>query len=99
LQGVAYVPRGSVAAGETIVVQGGSNTTIACAGCHGARWTGAEAPPLAGRPPTYIVRQLWAFKTGTRHGNSAAPMQLVTARMTTKDMLEIAAFMASRPSE
>lgn len=94
---VAYVPKGSIAAGRVLVTKGGGRT-IACASCHGADLNGvANVPPLAGRPPTYLVRQLWAYGSGERGGASAAPMQLVAAKLTPNDMLAIAAYLASRP--
>ena len=34
-------------------------------------------PPLAGRSPTYLMRQLLAFQTGERAGAAAAAMQAV----------------------
>jgi cytochrome c553 len=41
----------------------------------------AYSPPLAGRPPTYLVRQLLNLKSGDRRGSLAAPMQAVASTL------------------
>jgi cytochrome c553 len=93
---IAYVPPGSVAAGKALVTTSAVQGMLPCAGCHGARLTGmGDIPPLAGRPPNYIVRQLWGFQSGERHGPLAPLMQLVTAKWTSADMLAVAAYLAS----
>lgn len=95
---IAYVPRGSVAAGETLVTTKAADGTPSCSSCHGTRLTGiGDVPPISGRPPSYLVRQLWEFQSGDRHGASAAIMQSVTSKLTGHEMLEIAAYLASRP--
>jgi cytochrome c553 len=52
-------------------------------------------PPLAGRSPTYILRQLLAFKTGARAGATGQPMQAVVANMRVGNMIDVAAYAAS----
>jgi cytochrome c553 len=95
---VAYVPEGSLAAGEALVTKGGPGRTLACASCHGPKLTGlGDIPPLAGRPPSYIVRQLWAFQSGTRAGELSAGMKPVVVNLTADEMLDIAAYLASLP--
>jgi cytochrome c553 len=95
---VAYVPKGSVAAGKALVMAGAPGTGIACTTCHGLQLTGFGAmPPLAGRPPNYLVRQLWAFQSGERHGEMAGAMRAVASRLSTDEMLAIAAYLASLP--
>jgi cytochrome c553 len=95
---VAYVPRGSVAAGKALVVGGAPGTGIPCTTCHGQQLTGfGVMPPLAGRPPSYLVRQLWEFQSGDRHGEMAGAMQVVASRLSTDEMLTIAAYLASLP--
>lgn len=89
---VARVPVGSVAAGRALV------RADACRTCHGPTLTGfTTAPPIAGRPPTYMVRQLWAFQNGDRTAAEAVPMRLVTEKLTPHDMLCIAAYLATLP--
>jgi cytochrome c553 len=95
---IAYVPRGSVAAGETLVTTMAADGAPPCSGCHGSRLTGVgDVPPIAGRPPSYLVRQLWDFQSGERRGTSAATMRSVTSSLTSHEMLAIAAYLASRP--
>jgi CDP-diacylglycerol diphosphatase len=94
---VAYVPIGALARGKSLVA-GSGRRTIACGGCHGAALTGlGDAPPLAGRPPNYLLRQLWSFQAGERTGKFAAPMQAVVAYLSVDEMLDIAAYTASLP--
>ncbi len=98
---IAYVPFGSVKRGEALVTTGG-NKTIACLACHGADLRGLTVPGvgalpgLAGRSPSYIVRQLFDMKTGLRHGKRVELMKPVVANLGTDDMLAIAAYLASR---
>ncbi len=97
---IAYVPRGSVAAGEKLVTAVAAGRSASCASCHGARLTGfSDIPPIAGRPPSYLVRQLWAFHSGERRGTAAAVMQAETSKLTRTEMLAIAAYVASRPPD
>jgi cytochrome c553 len=93
---VAYVPKGSVAKGETLVRTGGGETT-ACIICHGPALKGVgTAPAIAGRHTGYIVRQLYFFQDGSRSGAVAALMRNVVQRLTDDDMLAIAAYLASQ---
>jgi cytochrome c553 len=54
-------------------------------------------PALAGRSPSYIVRQLWDMHQGTRRGTWSPLMKPVVERLTQDDMLAIAAYLASLP--
>jgi cytochrome c553 len=93
---IAYVPKGSVARGETLVTNGGGKT-IPCAVCHGTTLKGlGEVPPITGRQATYVVRQLFDIQNGSRGGASAALMHQVVEKLTVDDMLDIAAYTASR---
>lgn len=94
---VAYVPPGSMARGEALVVRGGDGRTTACGLCHGPDLRGlGPVPALAGRSPSYIVRQLYDIRHGTRKGSWTALMQDVVERLTIGDMVDIAAYTASR---
>jgi cytochrome c553 len=94
---VAYVPPGSVARGEALVVRGGDGRTTACGLCHGRDLRGlGPVPALAGRSPSYIVRQLYDIRHGKRNGSWTALMQDVVERLTIADMVDIAAYTASR---
>ena len=98
---VAYAPVGSIKRGEELVTRGGGKT-VACSTCHGADLNGAtlpvigETPGLAGRSPSYIVRQLFDLKSGQRHDKRAELMKPVVANLTSGDMLAISAYLASR---
>lgn len=93
---VAYVPRGSVARGEQLVKTGGGKT-LACAGCHEANLRGtAEIPPIAGRSPTYMVRQLVELQRGVRRGVDADQMEPVVSGLTLDDMIDLAAYLATQ---
>jgi len=96
---IAYVPVGSVAKGEELVTTG-AGKTIQCNICHGPGLNGLGfVPGIAGRSPTYAVRQMYDMREGTRRGASAALMQPVVANLTTEDMISIAAYVASLPPE
>ena len=93
---IAYVPVGSVAKGEELI-NGGSGKTLACGICHGSDLRGlGPVPGLAGRSPSYIVRQLYDMKHGVRHGQWTELMKAVVAQLTDEDMVAIAAYTASR---
>jgi cytochrome c553 len=91
---VAYVPTGSIEKGKTLVTTGGGKTT-ACATCHGADLHGAgDVPHIAGRSPSYVVRQLFDIQNSTRTA-SVTFMQQVVANLSRDDMVAVAAYIAS----
>ena len=94
---VAFVPKGSIAKGEALVTRGGDGKTIACTICHGETLHGlVDIPPLAGRTPNYIVRQLFMLQTGERAGSHSPLMAKAVQKLTVDDMLDIAAYLSSR---
>ena len=94
---IAYVPRGSIRAGEALAMTGGNGKTFQCSICHGADYKGVgNVPGLAGRGAIYIFRQLYDIQHGTRSGNAVALMQPVVAKLSQDDMIALAAFMSSR---
>lgn len=94
---VAYVPVGSLERGRAIATTARGDVP-ACVGCHGADLRGVGlVPPLAGRSPSYLLRQLVAFRTGARSGASAAPMRPVASTLGLADMIAVAAYAGSRP--
>jgi cytochrome c553 len=94
---VAYVPPGSIAKGEALVKSGGAGKTVACGTCHGADLKGlGPVPPLAGRSPSYTVRQLFDLQQGVRKGPWSALMKSAVEKLTIDDMIAIAAYTASR---
>jgi cytochrome c553 len=92
---VAYVPPGSVERGQALVAFG-RGKTVACGICHGLDLTGlGPIPGIAGRSPSYIVRQLYDFKTGARAGAWSALMAPVVEELSVDDMISVAAYAAS----
>jgi len=95
---IAYVPVGSIEAGKQLATTGGDGRTVACGGCHGADLKGlGMIPGIAGRSPSYVVRQLYDFKHGARAGVASAAMVPTVAKLTMDDMISLAAFAASLP--
>jgi cytochrome c553 len=93
---VAYVPRGSLQRGKLLVTTGVSGTTVPCAKCHGPGLRGSGAiPRIAGRSPSYIVRQLYDIKAGTRSGTASRQMRPTVQKLTLDDMIAIAGYVAS----
>ena len=94
---VAYVPVGSVKKGEALVTAGAAGKTIQCGICHGPDLKGlGPVPALAGRSPSYIVRQLYDIQHGVRNGPWSELMKAVVSQMSEEDMVSIAAYTASR---
>src|SRR5262249_36138359 len=57
---IAYVPPGSVKKGEALATTGGGGRTVACGACHGPDLKGlGPVPGIAGRSPSYLVRQIY----------------------------------------
>ena len=92
----AYVPVGSLARGEALAKTGGSGTTLACGICHGPALRGVgPIPRIAGRSPTYIVRQLYEFNTGGRSAAASALMKQVVEQLSPGDIIALAAYVSS----
>ena len=50
---------------------------------------------IAGRSPSYVVRQLYDLQTGVRNGAWADLMDAAVENLTVEDMVNIAAYTAS----
>jgi cytochrome c553 len=88
---IAFVPRGAIKKGEALATRG------QCSLCHGANLEGlGPVPGIAGRSPTYTVRQLYDMRYGARAGVWSELMKRVVAPLTTDDMVSVAAYVASR---
>ena len=88
---IAYVPRGSVKKGEALAKTG------QCAVCHGGDLEGlGPVPGIAGRSPSYTARQLYDMQSGARKGLWADLMKPVVEKLSAEDMLNLAAYTASR---
>jgi cytochrome c553 len=67
-----------------------------CALCHGANLEGlGPVPGIAGRSPSYIVRQLYDMQVGTRKGVWSPLMKPVVDKLTGEDLVAIAAYASS----
>jgi cytochrome c553 len=94
---IAYVPKGSVDRGRQLV-DNASGKPQRCTICHGADLKGlGPIPALAGRSPSYLVRQLYDLQHGTRRGPWSPLMLSVVADLSEDDMIAIAAYAASLP--
>ena len=103
---VAYVPPGSIEKGRDLVTTGGmrivgnqivQGKTTPCVTCHGLDLMGvADVPPIAGRSPSYIVRQIWDIQQGTRNGAAVQLMKQAVANLASEDLVHISAYVASR---
>jgi cytochrome c553 len=90
----ANVPPGSLAKGRTLAA--GKDGAAACETCHGAGLKGAgDIPGIAGRSPTYLFRQLYDYKHGMRAGPGSAAMIPSVEKLTTSDMIALAAYAGS----
>jgi cytochrome c553 len=93
---IAYAPKGSIRKGERLVLDGGGKTT-ACGVCHGSDLKGlGPVPGIAGRSPSYLVRQMYDMQQGTRNGSWTQLMKPVVAKLSDEDMLYIAAYVSSQ---
>jgi cytochrome c553 len=92
---VAYVPAVSIAEGKVLVTTGGGKT-IPCNLCQGSDLRGKnDVPSIAGRSPSYIVRQLYDIRSGTRNGMNTPLMKPTVAKLTLGDIVSIAAYTSS----
>lgn len=107
---VAYVPVGSIRKGKDLVTLGGMKVvngqivqgkTTACGACHGTDLMGVapDVPPIAGRSPSYLARQIFDTQQGARNGSNSSVqlMKMVVDKLTPEDIVAITAYLASRP--
>ena len=93
---VAHVPAGSIGKGEALVRAPGGKAELTCTTCHGQDLRGVgNIPSIAGRSPSYIVRQLWDMQQGARNGTMTALMKPVLGVLDSSDMLNLAAYLAT----
>jgi cytochrome c553 len=103
---VAYVPPGSLARGKQLVRLGGAQIvgnqiiqgkTTACTACHAPDLMGvADVPPIAGRSPSYLARQIFDIQQGTRRGSGVDLMKLAVAKLNADDVTAIVAYVSSK---
>jgi cytochrome c553 len=86
----AYVPSGTLNKGKQIAAK------YQCGTCHGSNLEGlGPIPPLAGRSPSYLMRQLFDMKTGARHGPWSEVMKPIVNAASTQDLMAVSAYAAS----
>ena len=86
-EGASAAAAGSVDAGRA--------KSATCAACHGVDGNSVtpDWPSLAGQHPSYIVRQLEAFKSGDRQNVTMMPFAQMLSE---QDMLDVAAYFAAQ---
>ncbi|MDB4909117.1 MAG: cytochrome c class [Gemmatimonadetes bacterium] len=91
-----YVPVGSVKQGKRIATTDDLMSPTRCVTCHGLGVRGTSlAPGIAGRSPTYLLRQLLAFRAGTRATSTSGPMQKVASRLSLDEMVAVVAYVGT----
>ena len=89
----AYVSPGTLARGKQVAAK------HQCATCHGSNLEGiGPVPALAGRSPSYMTRQLFDMKQGTRHGPWAELMKRIVNQLSVPEMAALSAYAASVPA-
>jgi len=69
----------------------------ACMACHGPTGSGnpgANFPSLKGQHPAYVIKQLKAFRDGSRANDPAKMMQDIAAKMSDKDIENVAQYIS-----
>jgi cytochrome c553 len=99
-----------LAAGEKLFYKGKGRPEVvaACVGCHGFGGIGNRdwkklmaiqpvilAPAIGSQHANYLVKQLKAYKDGTRSNDTAQVMRNITARLSEQDIEAVATFVAS----
>jgi len=76
-------------------VQEGATKAAPCTACHGPSGNSSNPlwPSLAGQHPLYVLRQLQAFKAGTR---TDPVMSAMAAPLSDDDMQDLAAYFAAQ---
>ena len=93
---IAYVPTGSIEKGKALASTGGGGRTVQCGICHGPDLRGlGPIPGIAGRSPSYLIRQLYDFQHGVRAGIGSALMKPTVEKLTMEDMIALAAYAGS----
>jgi len=71
---------------------------VICSQCHLANLKGTDIiPPIAGRSPTYLLRQMLAFRNGLRVNEASQQMNAVVEKLTLEEMIDIVAYVSSLP--
>jgi cytochrome c553 len=99
----AYLPKARTAPTTydeslpTLVRVGAPLRNIApCISCHGGVDQKLGTPWIEGMPKDYLVEQLQAFRSGSRHNDSQAQMRSVARPMTDEEVDDVATFYARK---
>lgn len=85
--------------GRSLVQQGEAMQKIpACIACHGEKMTGVAPfiPGLLGLPRDYIVAQLGAWQTASRHAYAPDCMQQIARKLGPQDIYAVSAWLAAQ---
>lgn len=85
--------------GRVLVKLGDSSKKLpACISCHGEKMTGLAPfiPGLLGLPRDYLVAQLGAWQTGSRHATAPDCMQSVAKQLDANDIAAVSAWLAAQ---
>jgi cytochrome c553 len=96
----APTPARPDAVGERLATRGDwSRGLPACVQCHapGGVGVGANFPPLAGQPATYIAAQLRAWQQGTRRNDPLQLMRHVAQQLRPQEIEAVAGWFAAQP--
>jgi cytochrome c553 len=94
---VAYAPPGSIEQGRQLATTG-NGKSAPCTVCHGPELKGlGPIPGIAGRSPSYLMRQLYDFQHGARAGPWSPLMTPNVVGLALGDMVALAAYAASLP--
>jgi cytochrome c553 len=76
-------------------VEAGKAKSVMCAACHGANGISPSPiwPNLAGQKEQYLIKQITAFRDGTRKDPQMSPM---AAALTDEDIANLAAYYAAQ---
>lgn len=91
----AYVPVGSLERGRELV-EAANSSGLNCGACHGQDLMGLGITPgIAGRSPSYLMRQMYNFKMRSRAGELSGLMQPVVENLSVDEMTAIVAYLSS----
>jgi cytochrome c553 len=85
--------------GRSLVQQGDQAQKLpACVSCHGEKMTGIAPfiPGLLGLPRDYIVAQLGAWQTGSRHAYAPDCMEQIARKLRPQDIYAVSAWLAAQ---
>ena len=85
--------------GRLLVLNGDEQRRIpACIHCHGKQMTGLAPfiPGIAGLPRDYLIAQLGAWQTGSRHAASPDCMQTISRQLSPQDVSAVSGWLSQQ---